>query len=102
MEENVTGKEIIDLFIKHCKEKNKLFIPDSPRQDAIADSLAEHYNGKLLSNGIMWFIENNDGPFLVFDFAVQSKKIIDRMNYEVHSMNKFKDIVQETRKRMEQ
>jgi hypothetical protein len=102
VQENVTGQEIIEFFKEYCKTKKKLFIPDSPRQEAIADSLAEHYSGSLIRNGIEWFVDNSDGPFLVFDFAVQSKKIIDKANYESESRLRFRDIVQETRKRMEQ
>lgn len=92
----------MQFFKDYCKQKSKLFVPDSPRQDAVADSLSEHYSNKPILQGIEWYIDNNDGPFLIFDFAIESRKIMDKMIYETESKNRFKDIVEETRKRMAQ
>ena len=84
-----------------CKKYHKLFIPDSPRQEAVAESLLSFYDRELLFSAIELFVKFNPGPFLVFDFAVQSKVYTDRVKFESKSVNKFKEIVNETKKRME-
>jgi len=97
----LTGESLIDLF-KTCSEKShKLFIPDSPRQEQVADSLAKHYDGELLEKAVKWYIENRTGPFLVFEFAVESRGIVEKVQYESEAKSRFQDIVAETRKRME-
>jgi len=97
----LTGESLINLF-KTCSEKShKLFIPDSPREDQVADSLAKHYDGELLTKAVEWYIENRPGPFLVFDFAIESRDLVEKVKYESDAKSRFQDIVAETRKRME-
>ena len=84
-----------------CKKYHKLFIPDSPRQEAVAESLLSFYDKELLFTAIELFVKSNQGPFLVFDFAVQSKVYTDKVKFESKSVNKFKEIVNQTKKRME-
>lgn len=84
-----------------CKKYHKLFIPDSPRQEAVAESLLSFYDKELLFSAIELFVKSNPGPFLVFDFAVQSKVYTDKVKFESKSVNKFKEIVNQTKKRME-
>lgn len=94
----------IDLIkqLKHyCKKYHKLFIPDSPRQEAVAESLLSFYDREILSAAVDLFVKSNPGPFLVFDFAVQSKTYTDRVKFEGKSVDKFKEIVNQTKKRME-
>jgi len=101
MKKKITGEDLINLF-KTCSEKySKLFIPDSPRQDDVADSLARHYDGDLLEKAVMWYIESRPGPFLIFDFAIESRDIVEKVKYESEAKSRFQDIVEETRKRME-
>ena len=64
-----TGQELIDFFKSCCEKHSKLFIPDSPRQEAVADALSKFYKTDNLSTGIEYFIKNRTGPFLIFDFA---------------------------------
>jgi len=97
----VTGESLIDLFKSYSEKSHKLFIPDSPRQDQVADSLAAHYDGELLQKAVMWYIDNRPGPFLVFDFAVESRDMVEKVKYENEAKSRFQDIVAETRKRME-
>lgn len=97
----LTGPELIELFKDYSEKSHKLFIPDTLRQEPVADSLVSHYDGHLLEKAVKWFIDNNTGPFLVFDFAVQSRDIVEKVKYEESSFQKFKGIVEETRKRME-
>lgn len=101
MSKNLTGTSLIQLFKDCCEKSHKLFIPDSPRQDEIAESLVKHYDSDLLRRGIEWHINNNPGPFLVFDFAIESRSVVEKVKYENESKSRFQDIVEETRKRME-
>lgn len=67
----------------------------------IADSLCKHYDADLLEKAVKWYIDNNPGPFLVFDFAIESRSLVEKIRFEKNSSDRFKEIVQETRKRME-
>ena len=64
-----TGQDLIRYFKSCCEKQNKLFIPDSPRQEAIADALAKFYNSDILLKACDLFIKSNNGPFIIFDFA---------------------------------
>ena len=101
MSTKLTGKDLINLFRTYSEKSSKLFIPDSPRQDDVADSLAKHYDGDLLKKAVMWYIDNRPGPFLIFDFAIESREMVDKVKYETEAKSRFQDIVAETRKRME-
>jgi hypothetical protein len=97
----LTGSDLINLF-RDCSEKShKLFIPDNPRQSEIADSLVKHYDGELLEKAVKWYFENRQGPFLIFDFAIESRQIVEKVKYENEAKLRFQDIVEETRKRLE-
>jgi len=96
-----TGQELIDFFKSCCEKHSKLFIPDSPRQEAVADALSKFYKTDNLSTGIEYFIKNRTGPFLIFDFAIESRNFVDKAEFDKKSSDKFKSIVQETKKRLE-
>jgi hypothetical protein len=101
MKESLTGQEMIEFF-KTCSEKySKLFIPDSPRQEDVANSLIKHYDSDLLKQAIEWYIKAEPGPFLVFDFAIRSRDFVEKVKYENESINRFKQIVADTKKRLE-
>lgn len=95
-----TGEQIIQHFKDCCKKQTKLFIPDSPRQEAVADALANFYDQEILFNAIEYFIKSRTGPFLVFDFAIESKSYTDRVIFDTKSNTRFQEILEETRKRM--
>lgn len=97
----VTGLELIKFFKESCKKSNKLFIPDSPREESVADALAEFYKKEELFNAVQLFIKSKTGPFLVFDFAIESRAYVDKTKFESKSVNAFKEIVEQTKKRME-
>lgn len=97
----LTGESLIQLFIDYSESSHKLFIPDSPRQEQVADSLAKHYEADLLEKAVKWYIDNRPGPFLVFDFAIESRGLVEKVKYENEAKARFKDIVEDTRKRME-
>ena len=97
----VTGLELIKFFKESCKKSNKLFIPDSPRQESVADALAEFYKKEELFSAVQLFIKSKTGPFLVFDFAIESRSYVDKTKFESKSVNAFKEIVEQTKKRME-
>lgn len=97
----ITGQDLIKHFKECCEKQNKLFIPDSPRQEAVADSLVSFYKEDNLRLGVESFIKNKTGPFLIFDFAVESRSFVEKAEFNKQSVDKFKSIVQETKKRME-
>ncbi len=96
-----TGTELIEHFKNYCAKQNKLFIPDSPRQEAVADSLVSFYKNDNLRLGLESFVRSRPGPFLVFDFAIESRSFVDKAQLDKKSTDKFKSIVEETKKRME-
>lgn len=100
MSQKITGTELISVFKKFCDTSHKLFIPDSPRQESVADALVEHYDGEILKQAVRKYVSHKPGPFLIFDFAVDSRTYVDIVKKEQASVSKFKDIVQETKKRL--
>lgn len=95
-----TGEQTIQYFQDCCKKYNKLFIPDSPRQEPIAKAISDFYESELLFKAIESFIKGRTGPVLVFDFAIESKTFIDRVQFNSKSDDRFQEIIRETRKRM--
>lgn len=97
----ITGNDFIDAFKAVCESENKFFIPDSPRQDDIADSLVKHYDSDDLLDAIKWCIKSEQGPFLIFDFALKSRDYIEKVKRERNSVVRFKQVVADTRKLLE-
>lgn len=100
MRKQITGQELVQCLKESCKKSGKLFIPDSPRQEAVADALAEHYDGDLLMETVQYFVKSKSGPFLMFDFAIESKKFTEKVKQEKESKEKFRQIVRDTHDRM--
>lgn len=101
MKGKVTGQELINYLQQSCKSSSKLFIPDSPRQDAVSEALVEHYDGEILKEAVDQFVKSKAGPFLLFDFAIESKKITEKVKQEKQSREKFMQIMRDTHDRME-
>lgn len=97
----ITGQDVIAVFVHICKDNNKLFIPDSPRQDEVANSLADHYDGDDLLDAIKLYVASDQGPILVFDFALKSRDLVEKVKKERVSVERFKQTVAETRKLIE-
>lgn len=97
----ITGDDVIHVFKLYCEEYLKLFIPDSPRQDEVAESLARHYDSDDLLAAVKWFVQSDQGPILVFDFALKSRDYVEKVKKERASIDKFKQTVAETRKLIE-
>jgi hypothetical protein len=95
---SIKGEDVISVFSLICQEKGKLFIPDSPRQDEVASSLANHYDGDDLLDAIKSYIASEQGPILVFDFAIKSRDIVEKVKKERISLERFKQTVADTRK----
>lgn len=102
MPKEQTGQDLITLFQKTCDEHGKLFIPDSPRQDEIAKSLVRYFDYAELELAVDIYVRNGDGSVLVFDFALKSRDLIERSKFEEQSKKRFKEIVEQTRLKMEQ
>lgn len=96
-----TGQELIKFFKESCDRSNKLFIPDSPRQESVADALVSFYKKQELFDAVALFVKSKTGPFLIFDFAIESRTYVEKIKLENKSTDSFKKIVEETRKRME-
>lgn len=101
MQSALTGQEVLQHFISCCRKRSKLFVPDSPRQEQVCDALGDFYEIDILFDAIDEYVKVNPGPFIVFDFAVQSKKYIDHVINEKKSRDSFLFMVKETKKRME-
>lgn len=102
MQSEPTGQIILQQFINCCKKRNKLFVPDSPRQEQVSDAISSFYDYDTLVDAIDEYIKVNPGPFILFDFAIHSKKYIEHVITEKKSKNDFTNMVQQTKKRMEQ
>lgn len=98
----LAGKDFVEAFKIYCSENKKLFVPDSPRQEDVADSLVSHYDSDDLLEAIKWYTEKETGPFLIFDFALKSRDYVEKVKKERASVDKFKQTVAETRKLIEQ
>jgi hypothetical protein len=96
----LTGKELIEIFKKSCEKSHKLLIPDSPRQESVADALATHYDSELLEKAVELYVKKNHGPFLIFDFAIESRTIVDKVKFEEEAKNRFRNLVKETHDRL--
>lgn len=97
----ISGNDVIAVFTHICKDKNKLFVPDSPRQDDVANSIADHYDGDDLLDAIKLYVSSEPGPILVFDFALKSREYVEKVKKERASVERFKQTVAETRKLIE-
>ena len=96
----LTGKELIEIFKESCEKSHKLFIPDSPRQESVADALAKHYYSEMLEKAVNYYIKKNHGPFLIFDFAIESRTVFDKVKFEEEAKNRFRNLVRETHDRL--
>ena len=101
MAKTQTGQDLIDLFQKECNEQGKLFVPDPPRQEQVAKTLVEHFEYEELKPAVAKFVSDTYGAVLVFDFALKSKDLIERSKFEEKSKKRFKEIVEQTRLKME-
>jgi hypothetical protein len=99
---SITGSDLIEVFKVVCESEGRLFIPDSPRQEDIADSIAKHYDSDDLLNAIKLYVKSEYGPILVFDFAIKSRDFVDKVKKERLSIDKFKQTVADTRKLIEE
>jgi hypothetical protein len=97
----ITGTDVVAVFKHICADNRKLFVPDSPRQEEVAESLASHYDGDDLLDAIKLFVASDPGPILIFDFAVKSRELVSKVQKERVAVEKFKQTVAETRKLIE-
>lgn len=99
------SEEVLLTFQKSCDENAKLFIPE-PRQDDIIKNLVNYYERfftiQLLLDCIIEFVKKSEDPILVYNFALESKKIRDKILESQKSQDDFKRLVRETEERMRQ
>ena len=101
MAKTPTGQGLIDLFQKECDEQGKLFVPDPPRQEQVAKSLVKYFDYEELKLAVNKFVSDTYGAVLVFDFVIKSRDLIERSKFETQSKKRFKEIVEQTRLKME-
>lgn len=96
---------MLHTFQKSCEEHAKLFLPE-PRQTEILDSLVTYYERyysiDILNQCIVEFVKTSDDPILVYNFAIESSKIRDRIVDRLKSKQEFNKLVRETEERMRQ
>jgi hypothetical protein len=92
---------MIQFFSDCCEKHNRLFIPDLIRQESVANSLVTHYDAEILKGAIESYVKTNNGALTIFDFAIASKTYASKVEYEINSVNNFRSIVEETKKRIE-
>jgi len=94
---------VISTFQKLCDENGKLFLSE-PRQEELIKSLLSYYNTyyseDILRECIVEFIKTADDPILVYDFAIESSKVRDKVVERQKSRNDFDKLVKETEERM--
>jgi hypothetical protein len=100
-----TSEIVLHTFQKSCEEHAKLFLPE-PRQAEILDSLVNYYNKyysiDILNQCVVEFVKTSDDPILVYNFALDSSKIRDRIVDRLKSKAEFSKLVRETEERMRQ
>ena len=100
-----TSETVLYMFQKSCDEYAKLFLPE-PRQEEILDSLVvyyeKYYSIDILTQCIEEFVKTSQDPILVYNFALESSKIRDRIVERMRSKDEFKKLVRETEERMRQ
>jgi len=100
-----TSETVLHTFQRSCEEYEKLFLPE-PRQTELLDSLVSYYNKyysiDILNQCIVEFVRTSDDPILVYNFAVDSSKIRDRIVDRLKSKEEFSKLVRETEERMRQ
>ena len=98
-----TSEEVLLIFQKSCEEYAKLFIPE-PRQDKILESLVNYYTKyysiTILDDCIVEFVKTHPDPILIYDFAMESSKIRDKIIEREKSKQEFNKLVKQTEERM--
>lgn len=98
-----TSKTILSTFQSSCDEYAKLFIPE-PRQDEIIESLSAYYSKyhgiDVLIECIHEYVRVTQDPILVYNFAVDSSKVREKVLESRKSKEDFNRLVKETEQRM--
>jgi hypothetical protein len=96
---------VLSTFQKSCDEYAKLFLPE-PRQDQVVESLVNYYKKyytiDILIECIQYFVKESHDPILIYDFAVNSSKIRERVIERHRSKDEFSTLVKQTEERMRQ
>lgn len=102
MSQSQTGVDLIKLLRQLSSEKGKFFLPDIGREEAVADSLLDAYRYDDLADCAHKYISKAGSPILMFSFAMEVPSIIQKAVSERESREKFRLIVENTKKRMDQ
>lgn len=98
-----SSEKILSMFQSSCDENGKLFLPD-PRQDDIITSLVNYYSKyyslDVLEDCISEYVKHTQDPILVYNFALDSSKIREKVLDFRKSKESFDRLVKETEQRM--
>ena len=102
----MSPKELVKFFEAEADKQGKLFVPDPPREEKVAKSLlsytAKNSSEEVLLESIKLFIESRTEAVLVFDYAIEARVWREKVETDIASKNKFKKILEQTKKRHEQ
>jgi len=97
--------ELIGYFEEACDREAVLFVPDSPRQEKVAESLikfhSKHYSLDILKNCVDYYCKVSPKPVTVYEFAITINQVRDKVIKERALIKDFEDKVEATRKVME-
>jgi hypothetical protein len=100
---NQASETILSTFQSSCDEYAKLFLTE-PRQDEIIKSLVNYYSKyhgmDVLIECIHEYVRVTQDPILVYNFALDSTKIRERVIEARKSKEDFNRLVKETEQRM--
>lgn len=97
--------ELIEYFEERCDAEAVLFVPDSPRQEKIAESLikfhSKHYSIETLKKTIDLYCKTAPKPVTVYEFAVSINVFREKVLKEQALVDDFNKTLEATKRRME-
>jgi len=101
MSQSQTGADLILLLKKLSSEESKFFLPDIGREEAVANSLIDAYGYEDVATTAEAYVKKASSPIMVFSFAMDAPSIIGKAVAERKSRERFLEIVEQTRERMD-
>jgi hypothetical protein len=98
-------KDILEVFEVECDNHRKLFLASISDESVIRGMVAHYtkfYTLDILKEAIKLFVKEGDDPIQIYDFAVASSKVRDRVVTNIESKENFNRILKETEERMKQ
>jgi len=105
MKKKITSTEFLKIFRETCEKYNKMYIPDSPREDAIAVSLMtyhkKNYDIDTLVEALdMYVKELGHKPALLLEFSLVVHDYRQRAIQERRLREEYKHVLKMTEELM--